>query len=76
MRFLKGFVVVLLVLWLAFITWRIEQIRYLALYACGLSYAQAETDDLKHGRHPPAHPRECPYIDFFVPYPPEPAHSK
>jgi hypothetical protein len=58
-----------LVAWMAWLTWRVEQIRYLALEACGLSYAQAEQQDLTAGRHPPIHPRECPYIDFVVPYP-------
>jgi len=59
----------ILVVWLAWLTWRVEQIRYLALEACGLSFAHAEIEDLKAGRHPPIHPRECPYIDFAVPYP-------
>jgi hypothetical protein len=66
---MKTIGLIVLVLWLVWLTWRIEQIRYLALEACGLSYARAEQEDLKAGRQPPTHPRECPYIDFAVPYP-------
>ncbi len=69
MKALKIAGAVAVVLWMGWMTWRVEQIRYLALWACGLSYANAEGADLKAGRHPPIHPRECPYIDFVVPYP-------
>jgi hypothetical protein len=64
MKILKiaGFLV--LILWMAFVTWRLENIREIALQTCAMAYADVEGWNLKNGHHPPSHPPICPFIDL------------
>lgn len=62
MRALKIVSVIVIGVWMAWITWRIEQIRYIATQACGLAFAANERIGNKV-----THPAPCPFIDFVAP---------
>ncbi len=63
MRALKIAGTVLLGLWMAWITWRIEQVRETAEITCDFATAAA----FRAGEMTGAHPRQCPWvIDVFI----------
>jgi len=55
---------VVLVLWMAYITLRIEQMRQVVTETCSAVYSDIEGWDRKYGRKPPDHPYHCPWTDL------------
>jgi len=64
MKALKIAGIIGLVSWMAFTSWRIEQTRSLALWTCGVAYADIEGWNLKNKSSPPQHPPVCPFVDL------------
>jgi hypothetical protein len=66
MRTLKIAGIIVLAVWMVWVSWKLLEIRSIAIATCGIVFADIEGWNLKNGHKPPAHPRECPLmVDLF-----------
>lgn len=66
MKALKIAAVVIVALWMGWVTWKLLEIRSIAIATCGVVFADIEGWNLKNGHRPPMRPHECPLVvDLF-----------
>lgn len=66
MKTLKIVGLVALVAWMAFITWRLDEIHRVVLMTCGMQFSENEQSAIRAGRPIPSnHPPQCPWVDVM-----------